>query len=289
MDPTPQALVRYVLQHLTVKTNVCSFQKHETGYLLQSRMVPDYNFIHVTRGRVVWVIEGRNYPLAPCDLVIVPPHVEHRAYSLTRRITLNSIHVEVTLPGGQDVFALLSPPRFQHVPAGSKLDAYLRGEASEYARPSAADTGLMLPCWAPLIVRELFRFAAERGLLRHRQADPLVAAMLEHLDRCIARPVRLAQLAERSGFSAQHLNRLFRRVLGVTPLQYLARTRMEQAAALLREGRWTVNAVARKVGFEDPYYFSRLFHRHHGQSPSRFRAAAGSDYPAPSSARPWHS
>jgi AraC family transcriptional regulator of adaptative response / methylphosphotriester-DNA alkyltransferase methyltransferase len=85
--------------------------------------------------------------------------------------------------------------------------------------------------------------------------------------------VTLDQLASRSGFSPQHLNRVFRRTLGVTPLQYLNRRRMEHAAALLRDGRLTVSAVGQQVGFADPYYFSRVFSQHFKQSPTEYRAS----------------
>ena len=54
----PPPLVNYVLAHMSVKTNVCTFQKHECGYKLPSRTVTDYNLIFVTRGRVAWVVAG---------------------------------------------------------------------------------------------------------------------------------------------------------------------------------------------------------------------------------------
>src|SRR5262249_13702521 len=122
MDLSPPPLVNYVLTHMSVKTNVCSFQKHERGYVLPSRTVPDYNLIFVTRGRVVWVVAGVQYPLVDGGLVIVPPAVEHHAFCNTQRITLVSTHVEATLPGGQDVFQLLVPPRFQQVARDCPFD-----------------------------------------------------------------------------------------------------------------------------------------------------------------------
>jgi len=282
----PQALIGYVLKHMAVRTNLCSLQTHEHRYSLQRRTVHDYNFIFVTRGCVVWVVDGVEYPLHPGGLVIVPPGIEHHAYSRTRRITLVSTHVECTLPGGQDVFELLVPPRYQHVPRNCALDRYIRGAALEYQR-AQAETTQLLPLWSPLICNELFRHCAQRSTLHYRTTDPFIAGMLEDIGRRIAEPVTLAQLAQRSGFSAQHLNRVFQRTLGVTPLQYLARTRMERAAELLREGRLTVGAVAAAVGFDDPYYFSRQFSQHFGVSPSRFIQTAGSDSPSPGSVGPF--
>jgi len=61
-------------------------------------------------------------------------------------------------------------------------------------------------------------------------------------------------------------------IVAVTPLQYLARMRMERAGQLLRESHRTVAAVGRAVGFDDPFYFSRAFGKHFGHSPSEHRA-----------------
>lgn len=64
------------------------------------------------------------------------------------------------------------------------------------------------------------------------------------------------------------LCRLFRRFLGVPPHQYLLRRKMSAAAALLTGRGATVQAVARRVGFEDPFHFSRVFKAVHGLPPS---------------------
>lgn len=277
---SPASILYYVLRQMSVVTQLCTLQKHEHGYALERRTVPDYNFIYVTRGKVVWVVEDVEYPLEPGQLVIVPPNVWHHAYCQTQRVTLGSLHCLCTLPGGQDVFQLLAPPMYQTFETGSCFDLYFRGFMREFERPAkpGSDGGdirrLMFPGWAHLITRELFRDNAERGLLKTAFADPLVAAMLEDLNKRLGDPVELSDLARRSGFSAQHLNRLFRKHLGVTPLQYLAKIRMERAAQFLREGQLTVAEIARRVGVPDPYYFSRLFHQHHGASPSDFRKRA---------------
>jgi AraC-like DNA-binding protein len=277
--PAPSALINYVLRQMVVTTNLCTRQKHEHGYKMQLRTIPDYNYIYVTRGKVIWCVAGEDHHLTPGELVIVPPGVPHYATGLTRRITLVSIHVEVRLPGGQDVFDLLMPPRRQSVPQGGRLDLYFRSACDEFDRPSTSEALIFLPGWAQLVTRELLRANAEAGLLRARSTDPLVGAMLEDLGRRIAEPVTLHDLARRSGFTPQHLNRLFRRVLGVTPLQYLARARMEHAATLLADGRLNIKAIAKKVGYDDPYYFSRMFTQHFGQSPAHYRKSTTAESP----------
>jgi AraC-like DNA-binding protein len=274
------AFLNFVLGQMRVKTNVCSRQRVERGFRLEPRTVPDYNFIWIERGRAVWIIEEKPHELVPGDLVIVPPGVPHRAHSTTRRMTLGSIHVQLTLPGGQDVFEVLVPARMRHVRRNSKLAGYLRASLAEWDREDHAQTMLMLKNWAPLVTLELLRYDAAQGTLKQRDVDPLVAELLDELNHRINHETTLDDLADWSGFSPQHLNRLFRRVLGVTPLQYLARMKMEEAASLLADDRWTVAAIARKLGMDDPYYFSRLFKQHFGRSPSQYRDTAGSKNPS---------
>ncbi|MCX5661357.1 MAG: AraC family transcriptional regulator [Planctomycetota bacterium] len=283
----PASVVDFVLAHARVQTNVCSYQQHEHGYEVKPRFVPDYNLIYVTRGRVTWTIDGHPHPLVPGRLVFVPPAVRHHALSQTQRMTLGSVHVEVTLPGGRDVFEMLAPPRQQDVVQGSRLDGYLRAAMDEMQRTNDAMVHLMMPSWGRLIALELLRDNADRGLLAHRPVEPIVLELLRELHSRIERPATLDELARWSGFSGQHLNRVFRRSLGVTPLRYLMRLRMERAAALLADGQWTVRAVATKLGFDDAYYFSRLFRQHMGRSPSRHRTATGSDSPSPHSEGPF--
>ena len=263
----------FVLNHAQVKTNVCSCQKFETGYTLLPRTVPDYNLIFMRRGTVVWVVDDVPYTLEPGDLILVPPAVKHHGYSKTKKITLGSLHVEVTLPGGQDVFDVTLLPPHRHVDAGTRLDGYLRDTVAEYERDDKSQTALTMPSWARLVVLELIRYDAEKGTLRQRPVDPLVAAVLEDLNQRIAEPTTLDWLSERSGFTPQHLNRVFRKLVGVTPLQYLNRMRMERAATLLADGRLTIKAIARELSFDDPYYFSRQFKQHFGRSPLQYRDA----------------
>ena len=274
------ALVDFVLRHAHVKTNVCTRVVEYHGYTLALRTVPDYNLIYAMSGRPVWVIRDRPVALSPGKLLIVPPHVPHHAYSRSKRVTIGSVHVEVTLSGGQDVFELLVPPLVQDVAPGGLLDTYLRGAMREFDRVDTDQTYLMLPHWSRLIVLEMLRCTAQTGLLRTPPVDPLVAELLNELNRRISRPTSLSDLAAWSGYSPQYLNRLFRRVLGVTPLQHLQRLRMQRGAALLIEGRLTVRGVARKLGFDDPYYFSRVFKQHFGRSPAQYRQAAGSESPS---------
>jgi AraC-like DNA-binding protein len=87
-------------------------------------------------------------------------------------------------------------------------------------------------------------------------------------------PIDLESAATEFGLSPFHFLRLFAKVLGVTPHQYLVRSRLRRAARLLAEDTAPITELALDVGFGDLSNFVRTFHRAAGMSPRRFRATA---------------
>jgi AraC-like DNA-binding protein len=86
--------------------------------------------------------------------------------------------------------------------------------------------------------------------------------------------VDLDRVSQQAGLSPFHFLRLFARVLGVTPHQYLVRCRLRHAARLLADPARSVTDVAFDVGFADLSNFVRTFRRAAGVSPRTFRKAA---------------
>jgi len=94
-----------------------------------------------------------------------------------------------------------------------------------------------------------------------------------HSHKC----VDLAGAAAEAGLSSFHFLRLFSRVLGVTPHQYVVRSRLRHAARLLATDTRSITDVAIDVGFADLSNFVRTFHRAAGVSPRGFRQTARGD------------
>jgi AraC-like DNA-binding protein len=98
------------------------------------------------------------------------------------------------------------------------------------------------------------------------------------IDEHAHQPIDLEQVAAQAGLSSFHFLRLFGSILGVTPHQYLVRSRLRHAARLLAGDRArSITDVAFDVGFGDLSNFVRTFHRAAGVSPRSFRRAAGGD------------
>ncbi|MGK5532588.1 AraC family transcriptional regulator [Streptomyces sp. URMC 129] len=102
--------------------------------------------------------------------------------------------------------------------------------------------------------------------------DDVVGPALRAMHAAPERPWSLASLAAEAGVSRTTLAKRFPELVGESPLAYLTGWRMALAADLLADGGATVAAVARRVGYADPFGFSAAFKRVRGVSPSAYRA-----------------
>ena len=81
----------------------------------------------------------------------------------------------------------------------------------------------------------------------------------------------VSELADALAVNKSYLIRIFKRETGVTPGQYLIMTRIAKSKELLADAGCTVEMAARLSGFSSVSYFSRIFKRFNGESPSAFR------------------
>lgn len=99
----------------------------------------------------------------------------------------------------------------------------------------------------------------------------LVKRAVAYLHQNHTQPLSRREIAQAIGVSENHLSRLFRRELGLSPCGYLNRYRVERARELLMHTDDSITSVALQVGFGDPAYFSRVFRVQVGLSPRVFR------------------
>jgi len=168
-------------------------------------------------------------------------------------------------------------------------------------RSSAWDVGAAPPLAELMVVGELAQAAAdgtsdvgldEAGqLLAHRFVEvvsgktrkPVMVSARDRrravetalwIDAHSHEAIELEDAAAQAGVSAFHFLRAFSAVLGVTPHQYLLRSRLRHAARLLADDARSVTDIAYDVGFADLSNFVRTFHRAAGISPLKFRQAS---------------
>ena len=102
---------------------------------------------------------------------------------------------------------------------------------------------------------------------------PRLKKAVLHIRRNLNRTVSLGELSRVAGVSPQHVIRLFRSELDATPLQYINRLKIQYAKHLIQfSPSLSMKEIGYELGFENPHYFSRLFTKLAGESPSSFRA-----------------
>lgn len=101
----------------------------------------------------------------------------------------------------------------------------------------------------------------------------IIHKVIEYVEDNLDRPIRPADVCRHLKLSYKYVAKVVKACLGMTLTDYLNRRRIHKARSLLLQGEYSVAQVARAVGFDDPFYFSRVFSAIEGVSPSVFRSS----------------
>jgi len=107
--------------------------------------------------------------------------------------------------------------------------------------------------------------------LFHSYRSPEVKLAINYIQKNYHRKLSLNAVAEYVGLSAGYLCRIFKEETGISINAHINDLRMAKAGELLKEGNGYIKEVALSVGFEDQLYFSRMFKRYYGVTPSEYR------------------
>lgn len=91
------------------------------------------------------------------------------------------------------------------------------------------------------------------------------------LHQSINKPLTLKAIADHAGLSISHFSYLFKQQTNYSPMDYFIHLKMQHACTLLTLTDKIVRDIGQAVGYEDPYYFSRIFTKIIGKSPTTFR------------------
>jgi len=106
---------------------------------------------------------------------------------------------------------------------------------------------------------------------RSRRVETRLLKVLARMREDLAHPWTLEELARETHISVPHFTELCRKQTGMPPVSLLIRLRLQRAMDLLQQGNHNVAEAALAVGYEDAFYFSRIFSKHMGMSPSACR------------------
>ncbi len=99
----------------------------------------------------------------------------------------------------------------------------------------------------------------------------IVSQVLRYIDERYKDALTLDSLAQLFNYSAKNLSRVFKKRTGYSLIDYMIRLRMDKAKAMLLDTGAGIQEIAEEVGYADRMYFNRIFKKHVGISPGRFR------------------
>ena len=137
----------------------------------------------------------------------------------------------------------------------------------EISNKSEITSKLKLQIHINLFLRKLF---SEQNYKIHDSESDLVSDIIEFISKYYMEDISLKKLSGRYGESINHLSYVFYKYTKIRPIDYLIKYRMAVATRLLEEGN-SVKKVASAVGYNDEFYFSRLFKKHVGVVPSKIK------------------
>lgn len=122
-----------------------------------------------------------------------------------------------------------------------------------------------------LLLRSLEKEEQVQDTAHTNQSDRMnqvVQLITTYMENNYAKDISIEQLATLYYVSPTYLSKIFKDLTGVSPINYLIQIRLKNAHQMLEKQDLTVKEVAKAVGYEDAYHFSKSFKKHFGISPS---------------------
>ena len=127
----------------------------------------------------------------------------------------------------------------------------------------------ILAGWLVLELHRIFGAVSEKSIPKDH-----AIALKKMIDARYDENFDLQELAGSLYISPDYLRHIFKQRIGESPLSYLIRKRLDSACELLNITDLPIGDIEHRVGLDNAYYFSRIFHKRIGQSPSEYRQSA---------------
>jgi len=234
-----------------------------SGRVWGERVIPDLELILIVEGRFAYEAAREDaIPLAAGDVLCIPPSTPHVFGRTDRagRAVISCIHGELADDGtwaAGDYRLDPSPQVVTHLEADREAHGLFRRCAAVFEGYSRCRAPLLRAVACEIWLRLAERWTSGEDHRLSLRMERMVAYLRAHL----CEPVSRRDLAREFSVTPEHVNALFKKELGVSPTQFVHRERAQLAYRYLRDDRLSVKEVAARVGFSDPFYFSKVFKR----------------------------
>lgn len=245
------------------------YQKCEKKYLWGPGVRGHFLIHYVAKGKGTFISNGLKYTLAKGDLFIIYPS-QLITYQADEQEPWEYFWVgfqgtEAKRIVSQTAFSKTNP--IISVDSNNKLEKYLLSIYESSGNTSSADITML--GYLYLFLGELVR-VSQQNRPQQKINQEYIYRALKYIEFNYAYPISLDDISEFVGISRSHLYRIFMKHTNISPNEYLQKYRINEACVLLRNNKFTMSEVASSVGFTDPLYFSRVFKKMRGESPSKY-------------------
>ncbi len=247
------------------------------------------SMIYFLSGDSTYNVDGTYHQLKKGDLIAINPGVYHCRIMNTGQESME-FHVGFTdicikgLPKnfiiGKDTVPVFKLVRYEQ--------EFLRC-CSEIIAEQEKDHPGCAPLLKALLMKLIIIFLREN--FKH-EVDPLVGDTFEdkrifnfesydkvnivneimaYMNENYMNDISLEKISKNMYLSPVYISKIFKEEIGESPINYLIQVRLAKALELLEEGGLTVKAVAKSVGYDDAYHFSKIFKKYYGKPPSKFK------------------
>ena len=239
----------------------------------RSRGLDECILIFCTKGKGWTEIDGRRFAVAAGDVIFIPANKPH-AYGADDDDPW-SIHWAHFAGTAAASYASLLPTHeyVLSIPsADAKEIARLFRESYRLASTGLTERTVLLVSHTLRYVLGRLFFQTGRSLGGGSRAIAHdLTKSIEFMRANVARSLTLQELSRHTGLSPTRYSALFREQTGSSPVDHHIRLRMQAACHYLDTTALSVKEVAAKLGYDDPYYFSRIFQKILGCSPLAYR------------------
>jgi AraC family transcriptional regulator, arabinose operon regulatory protein len=257
---------------LLFPTHIGSFNQAKHHYVERRCGSGQYILIVCLAGAGSCRLDSKTWPLEQGHAIVLPPDLYHR-YQADQERPWTIFWVHFLGAAVSDYLRAMGvtreEPRFWIGDLAVITDAF--EETYRYVLSGYTDKDLFGLSTSFSRLLGLCTIHQKSPLLRRRLAEDRVLQAIRYMRENVERPLALSECARSAGWSAAHFSLVFRRQINLSPIQFFTRLKMSRACELLKTTDLSMQEITLKIGFDDQFYFSRLFHRHLRMPPTAYR------------------
>jgi AraC-like DNA-binding protein len=236
----------------------------------EGRVLQEFQIVYITKGKGIFRVDEMTREVLKGDIMLILPGMKH-AYKPDYEIGWHEHWVGFTGDHFRRLMekGILSKERtFFHTGLSDTLVLAFNSIIDEISAQK--------PLFQLKSCAGIFSILAEMLSSERRKDQPNYYQKLTDwakllMEKNVLGTIDVPSIACQIGISTSRLNDVFKKYAGMTPYQYFIQIKINKAESLLEDKDVSVQYAAAKLGFEDPYYFSRLFKNKTGVSPSKWR------------------